>query len=240
MKKLLLLSALLITSLITSQTDDEYETIYVSFDKKDYNQGMKDIDVLLLKYPKDDHLYFLKGLAYNRMENFYYAKVNYKKAVELNTNHPYANERLAQMYFNEEQFDQAIPFFKKHSLLSDDLGKSNAEFNLAACYSNLENYENAILHSTNVISLNNDEELLARSYWNRGLAKNILRKTSGCKDLNKGYDMFMIASRQNKVWGFSRLDADYMYNSFCDSKKVNNFRFKQWKKESKRFYKEAY
>ena len=65
-------------------------------------------------------------------------------------------------------------------------------------------------------------------------------KLDRCKDLNKGYDMFMIASRQNKVWGFSRLDADYMYNSFCDSKKVNNFRFKQWKKESKRFYKEAY
>ena len=240
MKKLLLL--LLLPLFINAQSDSDFNSVYDELNNGNWDKSLNLINNLLSNYPNSAHLHFLKGHVFDNKENTYSSRISFEKAIELNSDHPLANGRLAWVYFSEEKYKDAIPFFKKHlSINSDDLEiVSNVEFNLAACYVNLDNYKDAINHSTNVISINNDVELVARSYWNRGVNKNNLSQASGCDDLNKGYDMFMAASKQNQQWGFNRLDVDYMYNSYCDSKKYYNYRFKQWKKESKRFYKEAF
>ena len=236
MKKLLLL--LFLPLFINAQSDSEYNPVYDEFENGNWDQSLNLINNLLSNYPNSAHLHFLKGHVFDKKENTYSARISFKKAIELNSDHPLANGRLAWIYFNEEKFEDAISFFKKHlSNNSDDLEiVSKVEFNLAACCSSLKNYKEAINHNTNVISINNDVELVARSYWNRGVHKNQLSQASGCDDLNKGYDMFVAASKQNQEWGFERIDPDYMYNSYCDSKKLNNWRFKLWKKEIKRYY----
>ena len=123
----------------------------------------------------------------------------------------------------------------------DDLElASNTEFNIALCYSNSENFNEAISHYTNVISINNNDEIVANAYWNRGVTKNNIKRASGCADLNEGYDRYMRASRSNLQWGYDGLNCDYMYNSYCDSDKLNNMRFREFKKESKRFNKEKW
>jgi tetratricopeptide (TPR) repeat protein len=238
MKKLLLLLLILFLPIIgNSQTDDEFQSAYSLFDNKNYDQALNIIDDLLLKYPQSAHLYFLKGYAFTNKENLYNAKINYKKAIELNKDHFGVYGRLASIYFTEENYKDAIPLYEKHGSLNDDIEKSFAEFNIAACYTRLKNYEEAIKHSTNVISLKANEEQVALSYWNRGLHKNSISKNSGCNDLNEGYDRFMSASKQNEEWGFKNLNTDFMYNSYCDSKEVNNLRFKLHKMEIKRYYK---
>lgn len=240
MKKLLLL--LFLPLFINAQSDSEYNSIYDEFENGNWDQSLNLINNLLSNYPNSAHLHFLKGHVFDKKKNRYSARISFEKAIELNSDHPLANGHLAWIYFNEEKFEDAISVFKQHlSNNSDDLEiVSNVEFNLASCYLNLKNFKEAINHSTNVISINKDVELVARSYWNRGVMKNELRQASGCDDLNKGYDMFMAASKRNEKWGFTRLNVDYMYNSYCDSRKLNNYRFKEYKKEAKRYYKEAY
>lgn len=234
MKKLLLI--LLVPIFVSAQSQIEMESVYDQIENNNWDESLNLINDLLSNYPSSAHLHFLKGYVFDYKENIYSARINLEKAIELNSDHTLASGHLAGIYFREEKFLDAIPLFKKHILVnSDDLElASNTEFNIAVCYSNSGNFEEALSHYTNVISINNNDEIVADAYWNRGVTKNNIKQASGCADLNEGYDRYMEASRSNLKWGFPGLKPDYMYNSYCDSKKLNNIRFKIWKKEAKR------
>jgi len=102
MKKLLLL--LLLPLFINAQSDSDFNSVYDELNNGNWDKSLNLINNLLSNYPKSAHLHFLKGHVFDNKENTYSSRISFEKAIELNSDHPLANGRLARVYFNEEKY----------------------------------------------------------------------------------------------------------------------------------------
>ncbi len=89
---------------------------------------------------KDNDVFLWLGDYYQRQNNFKQAREFYEKTLEVNPNDPIANFRLAQIYFQEKQYSQAVARAKNalDNFSEDDIYlRYDALILLAQCYREL-------------------------------------------------------------------------------------------------------
>lgn len=224
---------LLFTPLVLfSQTEDE---IIEKINSENFMGAISDAKILIEQNPDDAYVYYLRGFSYRNIKNFFNAKKDYLKAFELGYSYEGAYKDLASIYFDEEDYSNAVVYYEKQleKLGGDDIF---AHYNIGISYYNASKFRSAIEYFTNVISINSDEEAVADAYDFRGKSKNNLEGQSGCSDIIKSINLHLDALLQKKRWGYSA-SIDYVYNSYCTDKRMYNFYFREWKKRSKWMFK---
>lgn len=218
-----------------SQTEDE---IIEKINNKNYKEAIEDATKLISNNSDEElvaYLYYLRAFSYRSIENYFNAKKDYLKSIELGYRYEGAFQNLAAIYFNEEDYSNAALYYEKQLDLlgGDDIF---AHYNIGISNYNAKNYNTAIEYFTNVISINSDEETVADAYEMRGKSKNNIKSQTGCDDLTESINLHLDALIQRKRWGYN-VDIDYLYNSYCVSRSMYNFYFRQWKKNSKWMFK---
>ena len=233
MKKLLLL-LMFIPFVSFSQNIDEIKDKINN--QKNYQSAINDLNQLIKQDATDPYNYYLRAFSYNRLENFFNAKKDYLKSIELGFVSDGAYGDLAGIYFFEKDWNNAAVYYKKQL---DELGGDDifAHYNIAASHNNSGAYTLANEYFTNVISINTDEELVADAYFLRGKSKNSLSDKSGCSDLTKSVNLHIDALFDKKEWARNGARVDYLYNSYCVSKKLYKLYAKQFKNALKASYK---
>tara|TARA_B110000037_G_C17021791_1_gene465623 strand:- start:70 stop:444 length:375 start_codon:yes stop_codon:yes gene_type:complete len=123
------------------------------------------------------------------------------------------------------------------SLEGDDIF---AHYDIAASHYNSGAYTLTNEYYTNVISINTDKRLVANAYFSRRKSKNSLSDKSGSSDLMKSVDLQIDALFDKKEWasnGNGGAQVDYLYNSYCVSRKLYKLYSKQFKNALKASYK---
>ncbi len=234
MKNLIfLLCLLLFNSNVYSQSVDEVvDKLNV---EKDYSSAIEDLNILISDDSENYYLYYLRAYAFRNLKNFYKAKKDYAKADELIGDPAYTPEiyrELASVFYSEKDYKQAASNWKKFLEYGDE-DDISTHYNVALSYYNLNDFSNSIEYFSNVISMNTSSEFTALSHKFRGRAKNKISDRSGCDDVYAGVRQMVRALNNNEQWAIRlkyQTDIDYLYNSYCATKKDYKFWFKQWKK----------
>ena len=209
-----------------SQNTDEIMTM---IDNDDYKSAINAANTLTKQYPSYAYGYYIRAYCYTQIKNYYNAKKDFLKSFELGYEYDGAYQELASIYFTEENYSQAVVYFKKQLELVDEI---TVHFNVGISYFNNKEYNSAIEYFDNVISINSGDKQIANAYKFRGRSKNNLDK-DGCSDVIKGINLYLEAMNNKKQWAQFGADIDYVYNSYCVNKKGYNYYFKRYKKASR-------
>ena len=93
------------------------------------------------------------GHCYNKLNNFSQARVNYKKAYHLNPEDTQLQYKIACTYMGESNWELAIKFLQA----ATKIHAMQPDYNVALgrCYSQLGNYEEAIIYFGNAVRVKN-------------------------------------------------------------------------------------
>jgi tetratricopeptide (TPR) repeat protein len=234
MKNILFTLTLFVSLVNYSQNVDEI--IDKINNQKNYQSAINDLNQLIKQDATVPFNYYLRAFSYKRLKNFFNAKKDYLKSIELGFVSDGAYGDLAGIYFFEKDWNNAAVYYKKQL---DELGGDDifAHYNIAVSHNNSGAYTLANEYFTNVISINTDEELVADAYFSRGKSKNSLSDKSGCSDLMKSVDLQISALFDKKKWARNGSKVDYLYNSYCVNRKLYKLYAKQFKSALKASYK---
>jgi tetratricopeptide (TPR) repeat protein len=228
MKNLLFTLALLVSFNSFSQTSDEVVT---KLENGNFQSALIDANSIIKQNPSVAFYYYLRAYTYYNLDNNYNAKKDFLKSFDLGYEFEGAYKSVADIYFTEKNYSQAVIYYKKQLELQDEIA---VHYNIAISYYNNEEYNNAIEYFTNVTSINSRDDLVAQAFKYRGRSKNSSNK-NGCSDVIKGVDLYIQAMNNKKQWARYNTDIDYAYNSYCVNRKTYNYYFKLWKKALKKY-----
>jgi tetratricopeptide (TPR) repeat protein len=95
--------------------------------------------------------YFNQGAFYSNQMNYSQAIVYYKKALEINPNHYWANNNVGYTYYLTEEYSRAIPYLQKAIEIEPD--NPYAYSNMGGVYFVLKEYYKAIDYCRKAINL---------------------------------------------------------------------------------------
>lgn len=211
------------------QTEIKIENIVEKIDNEKYTSAIEDLNIYIKNNPNDYYSHYLLGFSLNKTNNKISAIKNYLKCSEINPKFNEVNWQLGYLYYELENYKESIKFYNKYIDLSekDDI---DAHFNIANAYNLINEIDNSIKFFSNVILINNNDELVSKSYVSRGRLKNSIKEQSGCEDLRNGVDLYIKSLMNNKKWNNNPSDIDYLYNSYCIDKKLYKYYIKILKK----------
>lgn len=109
------------------------------------------------------YYYLNRGLLYARNGKFDEAEDDYRCAIELEPENPYAYNSLGYLYERKNEADKSIPYYKK--AIEADVDKRDLRFyrNIIACYKKLDENELALEYYDKAIEdYSDDDELYYR------------------------------------------------------------------------------
>jgi tetratricopeptide (TPR) repeat protein len=89
----------------------------------------------------NDYYYIERGLTLAELERFYDAIEDYKRAIEINTDSPYPYNNIGILYKYQEQYEEAITYYKEAIKHMNNEKTSLPYNNMASCYIVLGQYE---------------------------------------------------------------------------------------------------
>ena len=102
MKNILLLSLVILFSLNSfSQSEDENVE---KIKNENYKEAIEDVKKLILYDTDNSYLYYLRGFSYRKIENYFNAKKDYLKAIQLGYRFEGAYFDLASIYLKEGDY----------------------------------------------------------------------------------------------------------------------------------------
>jgi Tfp pilus assembly protein PilF len=116
-----------------------------SFSRPDYYKGraymamgdtakaLTSLDEALHKHTNDADIYEARGDVFQQLGELNNSEVNYKKALEIESDFPEAMEKLAIVYAKKDDLDKAIELLEK-TLSSFPVEYASTHVNLATCY----------------------------------------------------------------------------------------------------------
>lgn len=176
--------------------------------QKDKNSEVINESTRLIKlYPKGAdvyYCYFQRGTAYLESENYYKAEPDLKKCVELNPTWAPGLNNLYIVYAQTEEYGKAIPLLKK---LIDIRDNPVDHYEIGKAYLETNDFQNSIEAFNNYLNMGDDNISIKRlAVYNRGVAKNSIKKGSGCEDV---YNALTNAYIEYKSYPFSLVKFDY-------------------------------
>lgn len=209
---------ILLNLLSHGQTEEERNNIVDFINKGSYREAINGATNLIKLYPNSEYTYYsyyLRGYAYNRMDNYYFGTRDLEKCLELNPEYSYALDDLLITYKESEKFDKALTILNRLISIDD---QPKYHFDLGSIYYKLNDYESSVSSFTNYLNMGNEnQEMKTQALFNRGVSKNALYKKSGCEDIKKSIKDAYIMSRvyPECLVGLGYSSLDFAYDSGC-------------------------
>ena len=154
--------------------------LLIFINKGSYREAINGATNLIKLYPNSEYTYYsyyLRGYAYNRMDNYYFGTRDLEKCLELNPEYSYALDDLLITYKESEKFDKALTILNRLISIDD---QPKYHFDLGSIYYKLNDYESSVSSFTNYLNMGNEnQEMKTQALFNRGVSKNALYKKSG-------------------------------------------------------------
>lgn len=139
-----------------------------------YQNAIPKLEAYLDRYPtgkfKDEIRFYLANCHFALGDESTGVAI-YRKLLESPNNvyTEYSAARVASYYYNQDNFLEAIPYYKRIEEISSDPEKlSNAKLRLMICHFELENWQNAVAYSNKVLQDNSQgSEVKAEAHYIR-------------------------------------------------------------------------
>lgn len=110
----------------------------------DFNQAIREFEIVLKKWPNDSRSYSKLGVCYASLKNFDKAKLCFERAIELDVKYAEPYNNLGNVYLEEKNYEMAIELYKKALELKPDY--SAAHSNLGLAYKRTKRVNEAVKH----------------------------------------------------------------------------------------------
>jgi tetratricopeptide (TPR) repeat protein len=121
------------------------------FNNRDFDNALRQFDIIIQSLPNFEKPYFGRGLIYMRKKQFPQAKADFIKVTEFNPNDFQPFFYLGQISVNLKQYKDANSYLKKASDLNPDYGP--IYFEMGNIYFNQKKYRLAIPHYKKAVEL---------------------------------------------------------------------------------------
>jgi len=127
---------------------EEYKISYEKgedfLNRGDFNQAIKEFEIILEKWPNNPKSYNKLGVCYASLKNFGKAKLYLAKAFEMDAKYPEPYNNLGNIYLEEKAYGKAIELYKKALELNPDYAAAHS--NLGLTYKKLKRIGEAVAH----------------------------------------------------------------------------------------------
>jgi len=114
------------------------------FKKGDFNQAIREFEVVLEKWPDDSRSYNKLGVCYASLRDFAKAKSYLKKALELDLKYAEPYNNLGNICLEEKEYEKSIELYKKALELNPDYAAAHS--NLGLAYKRMKRIKEAVTH----------------------------------------------------------------------------------------------
>jgi tetratricopeptide (TPR) repeat protein len=142
-----------------------YSAGYAAYRKGDYSVAAADFSRALESYPKDAHIYVMRGLAYDNLGKYDGAIADYSQAILLDPSDPSAHVARGKAYSDKGDQTRSVADATQAILL--DPKDTQAWFNRGDAYFALGQYDKAIADFGQAIHIDPRD---GNAYFNRGWA----------------------------------------------------------------------
>lgn len=129
----------------------EKEEFKINFEKAEgylkkgnYNQAIKEFEIVLEKWPDDPSCYNKLGICYASLRDFVKAKMYLKKALALDPKYPEPYNNLGNICLEEKDYEKSIELYKKAVELNPDYAAAYSNMGLA--YKRTKRINEAVEH----------------------------------------------------------------------------------------------
>jgi len=112
--------------------------------KGNYNQAIKEFEVVLKKWPDDSRCYNKLGVCYASLRDFIKAKSYLEKALALDLKYPEPYNNLGNICLEEKEYEKSIELYKKALELNPDYAAAHS--NLGLAYKRTKRINEAVKH----------------------------------------------------------------------------------------------
>ena len=159
---------------LIAQKWDEANRLY---EQGKYNEAVKLCNEVIALDPNYDKAYYIRGIAYDDLNDSDRAIADYTKAIALDPNFAVAYYNRGRAYDDLKDYNSAIADYTKAIAL--DPNYAAAYNNRGSAYLNLKKYTRTLVDYTKAIALNPN---YAEAYYNRGIAYASLKDYTGAID----------------------------------------------------------
>ena len=180
---------------------------------------------------KDPIFYYIKGVAFQGVENYLKAIDLFKQSIKSNPKFYDANINLAFSYNKNKDYAKAIEIY--HDLLSKNIKIHESHYNLAIVYNNVQDYKNAIIHYEESLKINPNNNVakfnlslvylaqmnfvkgwpLWESRWEALKKPEFAKKIDSCKLIDN--------NKKILIWGEQGIGEQILYGSMIHDLKDN-------------------
>jgi len=114
------------------------------FKKGNFNQAIREFEVVLEKWPDDSRSYNKLGVCYASLRDFIKAKSYLEKALALDLKYPEPCNNLGNIYLEEKEYEKSIELYKKALELNPDYAAAHS--NLGLAYKRTKRINEAVKH----------------------------------------------------------------------------------------------
>jgi len=200
---------------LESDSTKTYNNFYLgllSFNKIEYNKANEHLNRYNENHPNDINALLLLGEISAINLNWLDAMFYYYRCLKIKSDDLYANESLAKILIQVEDYDGAINILK---YISKGNNKHEITYNLGFSYYKINSYKDAIKYLTQAVLLN-PEDYKTYYYLGLGYKSEKLYKQS--------LDAFKKCISLNSNWGLAHYELGLLYSiTFNDDLAIQHF-----------------
>ena len=174
---------------MSTKLNQEIQILINKYKQQNFSDVIQKSSVLLKKYPKNDFLWNLVGLCFQRIQNNKSAITSFQNAIESNPNNDSAKNNLAISYKNTRQYGNAEKILKE--LIKKNPNYLNALVNLGNLQNQTYFFDEALENLEKAIKIKNDLPEVHLNIANilqiRGKMKEAIIYLQKALELNKNF-----------------------------------------------------
>ncbi len=188
----------------STKTYNNFYLGLLSYKHKEYINAIKHLIQYNINHPNDVNALLLLGDIKTINLNFLDAMFYYYRSLKIQSDNLYANESLAKILIELEDYEEAINILK---YIAKENNKHEITYNLGFSYYQINNYKEAIKYLTQAVLLN-PEDYQTYYYLGLGYKSEKLYKQS--------LDAFKKCISLNSNWGLAHYELGLLYEMILD------------------------